>query len=119
MFNRLLSAMLVITYLTSCYVWRSTTVSPQETLQVEPRDRVRVTQVDRTRIVVYGPSIANDTLRGFSDSKPHDPLDDIPLAQVVELEVRESSFVLTTTLVVGVILGVGLGLIALAVCTSC
>lgn len=119
MLKRLLSAILVIAYLTSCYVWRSTTVSPQKTLQVKLPDRVRVTQVDGTAIVVYSPLIVADTLRGLSDTTPHMPLDDIPLAQVVELEVRESSLVLTTTLVVGVILGVGLGLIALAVCTSC
>ncbi len=102
--RRFVCAALLPCYLAACTSWQTQEVSPEQALADEQPDKVRVTLTDGSQVEVHQPTVARDTLTGFSDGHQVS----VPLASVSELELRESDTGKTIWLTVGIVGGVGL-----------
>src|SRR5215203_3431729 len=116
---------LVFAYLCACTKWQVQQVSPRELLTQNQPEKLRVSLVDNTEIVLRRPEIGGDSLYGVRD-EPGLRLDDtgqptsrhgapetLPLADVEKVAVRKIDPV-TTGLLVGVGAAAGAFLISLA-----
>ncbi len=108
--RRLIACILLPCYLVACSPWTTQEASPQQVIQDEQPDKVRVTLTDGSQVEVYEPVVSGDTLTGSVDGEQRS----IPLADVSALEVRKTNALLTTAFVFGTI--VGLLAIAVGIC---
>ncbi len=60
--TRRFTAVLLLVLLTACHSWQLTTVSPQQLIEEEQPDRIRVTRPDYTTLVVTDPTVVNDSI---------------------------------------------------------
>ena len=91
----------LLLHLTACQAWQSVSldaISPDQLIEEDRPDRVRVTMPDGTQVELENPSVEGDELLAPGVS--------MPLADILELEVREFSMDRTALLLVGVAAGV-------------
>ena len=92
---------LLLLYLGGCYSWRPTTVSPRQAIETHP-DRVRITLLDSTTVMVDRPSVVNDSIAtteeicqtgypGGPRTCVSIPATVLPLSDVATLEVRRAA----------------------------
>ena len=94
----------LVLHLTACSTWQAVnTPSPAQFIEAEQPDRVRVTMQGESQVELENPSVEGDELVAPGVS--------MPLADILELEVREFSMDRTALLLVGV----AAGLLAVAV----
>ena len=92
----------LLLHLTACQAWQSVSldaISPDQLIEEDRPDRVRVTMPDGTQVELENPSVEGDelvALGGFS----------MPSANVVILESRKFSMDRTMILLGGVVVGV-------------
>jgi hypothetical protein len=65
--SRLVAALLLSMYLLACTSWRVRNVTPERAIARDHPDKVRVTRVDSSRIVLSQPRISGDSLVGFAN----------------------------------------------------
>ena len=100
----------LVLHLTACYTWQGVaTTSPAGVIEATQPDRVRVTMPDGTQVELENPSVEGDELVAPGVS--------MPLADILELEVREFSMDRTALLLVGVAAGVLVVAVAVVVAT--
>ncbi len=110
--RRLIACILLPCYLVACSSWKTQEASPQQVLEDEQPNKVRVTLADGSRVVLKEPVVSGDTLTGSVDGEQRS----IPLADVADVEVRKAEVVPTVALVV---LGTAAVLFGLAVIVFC
>jgi len=104
--------------LSGCYSWRTEQVAPAQAIADRRPEQVRITQPGGATVVVLGPTVAGDTLRGRSDLSGYPVA--IPLAGVLRLETRGSNGVSSALVVAGLALGVaGIGIAAACWMSGC
>jgi hypothetical protein len=89
--------LVLVLYLGACTTWRVSTVGPRQAIEAQP-DRVRVTLLDSTTVVVDRPVVVNDSVATVSlacqEESPGQrtcmmmPTTVLPLSEVVALELR-------------------------------
>jgi len=116
---------LVFAYLSACTKWQVQQVSPQQLLIHGQPEKLRLSLVDNTEVVLRRPEIRGDSLYGVRDESElrldyasgrppsHGAPAALPLADVEKVAVRKINPV-TTGLLVGVGVAAGAFLIALA-----
>ena len=114
--RRILSVVLLVTYLPACSSWQVGTPTPAQFVEQEHPDRVRVTRIDGTTITLYSPTVRADSLigtttGGLARPVPSDAVG-IPLAQVRQVEVRRANTAAT-------LLILGVALVAVVVIGAC
>ena len=105
--RRIIACILLPAYLAACSTWTTQEASPQQVLQDEQPDKVRVTLTDGSQVEVFQPVVSGDTLTGVAEGQQRN----IPLASVSELELREGDTIATVLLIGSVVLGVAVGLL--------
>lgn len=109
-FRRVVSLLLLAAYLPACTAYHQTNETvAQLTAPPKPVDRVRITRVDGTRIQVWGPRVALDSVIGM-DKAPGKETGRvaIALADIQALEVKEVDALMTGVGVVGTMVGISL-----------
>jgi len=101
--RRFIACILLPAYLAACSTWTTQEASPQQVLQDEQPDKVRVTLTDGSQVEVYEPAVSGDTLIGLREGQQVS----IPLASVTQLELREGDTVKSIALATGIVVGVG------------
>ena len=100
----------LVLHLTACSTWQSVnTPSPAQFIEAETPDRVRVTTQGESQVELENPSVEGDELLAPGVS--------MPLADILELEVREFSMDRTALLLVGVAAGVLVVAVAVVMAT--
>jgi hypothetical protein len=117
--------LLVFAYLSACTKWQVQQVSPQQLLTQHQPEKLRVSLVDNTEVVLRQPEIRGDSLHGVRDESAlrldrasgrppsHGAPAALPLADVEKVAVRKIDPV-TTGLLVGAGVAAGVFLIGLA-----
>jgi hypothetical protein len=82
--RRLIACILLPSYLVACTSWKTQEASPQQVLEDEQPDKVRVTLSDGSQLVLEEPAVSGDTLSGLDDGTPVH----IPLANVSSIAVK-------------------------------
>ena len=113
--RRIIACILLPCYLVACSTWTTQEASPQQVLQDEQPDKVRVTLTDGSQVEVYEPAVSGDTLTGFEKGRGDEV--SIPLGEVEQLSLRGFSTLKTVALVGGMVVGVPLALFAIAAAT--
>ena len=62
--KRPVAAVLVVLQLSGCTSWNVETLPPAELISQKHPDRLRVEQLDGKRVMIYGPEVQGDSLRG-------------------------------------------------------
>jgi hypothetical protein len=116
---------LVFAYLSACTKWQVQQVSPKQLLTQHQPEKLRVSLVDNTEVVLERPEIRGDSLYGVRDESAlrldyasgrppsHGASVALPLADVEKVAVRKINPV-TTGLLVGIGVAAGVFLIELA-----
>lgn len=99
--------------LSACYSWHTEQVAPAQAIAGSRPERVRITEPGGTTVVVLGPTVGGDTLRGRSKLTGYPVA--IPLADVLQLETRRSNGT-SSGLVVAAI---GMGAVGIGVAVAC
>jgi hypothetical protein len=102
--------LLLLGSVAACQSWRTQQVAPAQAVAAEQPKRVRVTEPNGSRLVVIGPTVAGDTLRGRSESDGYAIA--IPIGDILKLETPKSN--LTTSRIVAGATGLGFVIIMLA-----
>ena len=105
-----MACLLLLTYLPACTAWQVGTPTPAAFVQREQPDRVRVTRVDGSQIMLVTPTVHGDSLSGQRETlNPRSELTTesfaLPLTEVQSVAVRKFSAG-KTVLLVGAIFGV-------------
>ncbi len=127
--RRIIACILLPCYLVACTSWKTQEASPQQVLEDEQPDKVRVTLTDGSQVEVYEPALSGDTLIGFEKgSRDWRKTEDtpggavsIPLSDVSALEVRKSDGGLTILAVFGgLVLAAGVVIVVgyISLCTG-
>ena len=110
--TRRFTVVLLLVLLTACHSWQPTTVSPQQLIEEEQPDRIRVTRPDSTTLVVTDPTVVNDSIAtvleecqtsvygGRSNCRVVEVIPLIAVDDVASLEVRRVATGRTIRLVV-------------------
>ena len=107
--RRVVSALLLITYLPACTSFQATTQPlPELTAPPHPVDRVRITDTTGARIDVSAPRVVNDTLFGSTwttgaGGKQAESAVSLPLSAIQMVEVRKTDGGTTAILVIGIV----------------
>ena len=102
-FTRIIACVLLPCYLVACSSWKTQEASPQQVLADEQPDKMRVTLSDGSQVVLEAPVVSGDTLTGVAEGEQRS----IPLADVADVEVRETEALLTVAFVFGTVVVVG------------
>lgn len=105
--------LLLCIQLSACYSWRTEQVAPAQTITDRKPEQVRITEPGGSKVIVLGPTVGGDTLRGRSQLSGSPVA--IPLADVLQLETRRSNG-MSSGLVVA---GIGLGAVGIGVAAAC
>jgi hypothetical protein len=89
---------------TGCVSWRVETVSPRELLRGKDVPAVRVSRPDRSKVELYDPQLAGDSIVGHPTDRAIARVA-IPLAQIQTIETRHHS--LGKSLLAGLAIGGG------------
>ncbi len=84
--RRLVACILLPCCLLACVSWNTQEASPQQVLEDEQPDKVRVTLSDGSQVVLEEPVVSGDTLTGVATGQQRS----IPLADVSALAVRKT-----------------------------
>ena len=104
--------------LCGCYSWRTEQVAPAQAIAGRRPEQVRITEPGGKTVVVLGPTVAGDTLRGQSKLTGYPVA--IPLAEVLQLETRRSNQASSGLVVAAIGVGaVGIGVAAVCWMSGC
>ncbi len=123
--RRIIACILLPCYLVACSTWKTQEASPQQVIQDEQHDKVRVTLTDGSQVEVFRPVVSGDTLRGFGSedrtSRETTQGDEvsIPLADVSTVETRGTDALLTTAFVFATVVVVAAIALNVAVAIYC
>ncbi len=106
---RLVLGLLLPAGLAACTTWRLARVPPQELFANRAPERVRVTRPDSTVLTLDDPALSGENLVGTRGGATVT----VPLAEVSLLEFRASDPT-TTVVLVGILVGVTVGFLAIA-----
>lgn len=98
---------------TACSSWRLEQVAPAVAIEERQPEQVRITEPAGKTLVVLGPTVAGDTVRGRSALTGYPVA--IPLADVLQLETRKSNGV-SSGLVAA---GIGVGAVGIGIAAAC
>ncbi len=96
-----------------CSSWRLEQVAPAVAIEERRPEQVRITEPAGKTLVVLGPTVGGDTLRGRSALTGYPVA--IPLAEVLQLETRKSNGV-SSGLVAA---GIGVGAVGIGIAAAC
>lgn len=82
--------LLVLLGLAGCYGYRVETTPPAEFVTAARPERIEVTRTDRTKVELFNPVVAGDSLRGLPTEKAIRPIN-VPLSEVVSVGTRHFS----------------------------
>ena len=99
--RRTIAALLLLLYLPACTSWQVGKPSPEEFLENEHPEKVRVTQTDGSRVELMSPAVRADSLVGRVNGGTSVS---IALSEVQKVEVRESDSTKTGLLAAGVLI---------------
>lgn len=99
--------------LSACYSWHTEQAAPAQAIAGSQPQEVRVTEPNGKTVVVLGPTVGGDTLRGRSALTGYPVA--IPLADVLQLETRRSNGT-SSGLVVA---GIGVGAVGIGIAAAC
>jgi hypothetical protein len=99
---------LFVTYLPACTSWHVGTPTPAEFVRREQPNRVRLTRVDGSQLMLVSPSVQGDSLSGKREtltrgSEPTTEPFTVPLADVQTVAVRKYSAGRTLLLLSGIV----------------
>ena len=104
--------------LSACYSWRTEQVAPARAIAGSRPEQVRITEPGGKTVVVLGPTVAGDTLRGQRKLTGYPVA--IPLADVLQLEIRRSNQASSGLVVAAIGVGaVGIGVAAVCWMSGC
>ena len=108
--RRIVSLLLLAAYLPACTAYHQTDASvAQLTASPKPVDRIRVTKLDGTRVQIWGPRVALDSVIGMNQAPGKETgRVAIALADIQSLEVKEVDALMTGVGVVGTLVGISL-----------
>jgi hypothetical protein len=116
--GRCVCLLLLCIQLSACYSWHTEEVAPAQAIAGSQPEQVRITEPGGTTVVVLGPTVAGDTLRGRSAISGYPVA--IPLAEVLQLETRRSNGTSSALVVAGLGLGAaGIGVAAVCWMSGC
>ena len=115
--RRVISALLLPAYLSSCTSWQVPPVSPEQAITEDQPSKVRVTLNDSTQLEMEQPRMVGDTLRGLVKGGTDDSLveRDVLLADIATLKVAKGDAKKSVFLGLGILAGVFAVLLAAAV----
>jgi hypothetical protein len=87
MHSAMLSTLLVVTTLTACTSWRVQPVGPEQLLNDERPNAVRVQRADQSRVVLNSPQLVSDSLLGTTRGQRTA----VPLADITQIAVRRGN----------------------------
>ena len=96
--SRAVLMLFLVLNLTACQTWQSVSldaISPDQLIEEDRPDRVRVTMQDRTQMELERPAVDGDELVAPASGVS------VPLADILRLEVRGFSFIRTVLPVAG------------------
>ena len=88
-----------------CLGWRTTAVSPRELLATKGVSAVRVTRADKSKVEIYNPMLAGDSIIGHPTQRAIARLV-FPLSQVQTIATRQTSIGRTLLIGLGILGGV-------------
>ena len=94
----------------ACTHWHTERASPTALLTTKIPSRIRITQPDRSRVVVHHPQLVGDTIVDGRPKRPPGPK--IPLSDVTAVAVRKWEPVRTMGLVLGTLIVAGYAALA-------
>lgn len=102
-----IACLLLLAYVPGCTSWHVGTPTPAQFIQDEQPNRVRVTRVDGSTIMLHTPSVQGDSLYGKREtltprSEPTTEPFTIPLAEIESVAVRKFSAGKTLLLLGGI-----------------
>jgi len=101
---RIAPYILFVVSLAGCYGWR-VEATPAATFVAETKpERVQVLRTDRTKVELFGPAVAADSLKGFPTELAIRPIT-VPLSEIKSVATRH--FSIKKTLGVGLIIVAG------------
>ena len=104
--RRPIAALLLLLYLPACTSWKVGRPTPEEFLENEQPDNVRVTQTDGSRVELMSPEVRADSLVGTAkEGTVH--VVSIPLSGISFVEVKKVSAVKNLFLILGLAMVVG------------
>ncbi len=115
--RRVVSAILLPVYLSSCTSWQVQSVSPEQVVEQEQPSQVRVTTTDQSEVVLEAPRVAGDNLLGLGDrnvswagsayavSDTGSALE-IPLADISHVALKKTDATKSVMLVLGIVAGI-------------
>ncbi len=98
--RRPIAALLFLLYLPGCTSWQVGRPTPEEFLESEQPDEVRVTQTDGSRVELMSPEVRADSLVGTARGDTVRVVS-IPLSGISFVEVKKVSTIKTFLLVYG------------------
>jgi len=109
-FRRVVSLLLLAAYLPACTAYHQTNETvAQLTAPPKPVERVRLTRLDGTRVQIWGPRMALDSVIGM-DKAPGKEAGRVAVAlgDIRSVEVQEVDAAMTAVGVVGTMVGISL-----------
>ena len=115
--RRVVSAILLPLYLSSCTSWQVSPVSPEQAINEDQPSKVRVTLDDSSMVEMEQPRMVGDTLRGLVKSGVDDSVAerDVLLADIATMKVQKTNVTKSILLPVGIVAGVFVVLLIVAV----
>jgi hypothetical protein len=111
--GRLFAAAVLTTFLPACTSWRVAGAAPEEVMERDHPDRLRVERKDSTEVILLQPRLSGDSLVGFQG---HSELS-IPLSDVSSVAERKLNVGRSVGLAVG-IPAMTLGVLYLIACSG-
>lgn len=110
---RPVALLMLLLHLTGCYTWRPTHLAPQRLIETEPRQLLRITEADGSRVVLTKVVFDGDSIEGIPvPQTPARPRVSAALADVRIVETRSRSG-LSVVLLAGA-MGLVLGMLVIA-----
>ena len=104
--RRPIAALLLLLYLPACTSWQVGRPTPEEFLENEQPDEVRVTQTDGSRVELMSPEVRADSLVGTPKGGTVHVVS-IPLSEIQFVEVKKGAAFKTFLLVYPLLMVVG------------
>jgi hypothetical protein len=102
---RLAATVLLLVYLPDCTSWQVQNASPQQVILERNPERLRITRVDSTTVMLHAPRMSADTVIGLSSTGATVPLIGVPLSEIAHVAIRKGDTG-KSLLLVGAIIGV-------------
>jgi hypothetical protein len=106
--RRLVSTLLLLTYLPACSTWQVGTPTPAQFVEQKKPHSIRVTRTDGSRITLTSPMVRNDSILGNSGAGDPEHSVALALSDVQQVEVRKIATGKTLLLVGGILVAVAI-----------